>query len=144
MVHSLGGLSETTQSFLDNLIEGKRISNLGGISRKFTDYYKMLNKEEGVTVISARDLTAEQMKKVQKTLEETYAGTTFTVKYQVATLYPDRSYHSRRPPDILRQHIHGCLLAFPRQHGSQRVREVVYVITGTEHNTIYRKNTLSS
>lgn len=92
MIRSLSGLSETTQQFLDNLIDGKRVSDLGNISRKYTDYYKMLNKEEGVTIISARELNADQKKKVQKTLEETYAGTTFTVKYQVSHL-DSRSNH---------------------------------------------------
>lgn len=84
VLYKLGGsLSNTTKQFIETLIDGKRVSDLPSIAKKYTDYYKLLNKQEGVTVISARELTAEQKKKVQRTLEESYAGTTFTVKYDV-------------------------------------------------------------
>lgn len=79
-----GSFSATTNQFLNTLIEGKRISDLPNIAKKYQAYYRFLNKEEGATVVSARELTAEQKKKVQKTLEETYQGTTFTVRYQVS------------------------------------------------------------
>jgi F-type H+-transporting ATPase subunit O len=78
-----GTLDETTIQFLSTLIESKRISDLPAIAKKYDEYYKLLNKEEGATVISARELNAEQKKKVQRTLEETYKGTSFTIKYEV-------------------------------------------------------------
>lgn len=59
------------------------MSDLPAISAKFLEYYKMLNKEEGATIISARELTSEQKSRVQQTLEDTYKGTTFTVSYQI-------------------------------------------------------------
>ena len=76
-------LSKTTQQFLSTLVDNKRVTDLPRISNRFVEYFKLLNKEEGVTVISARELTADQRKRVQQTLEESYKGTTFTVKYQV-------------------------------------------------------------
>lgn len=76
-------LSKTTRQFINTLIENKRVTDLPRISSRFVEYFKLLNKEEGATVISARELTADQRKRVQQTLEESYRGTTFTVKYQV-------------------------------------------------------------
>jgi len=76
-------LAKTTRQFINTLIENKRVTDLPSISARFVEYFKLLNKEEGVTVISARELTADQRRRVQQTLEESYKGTTFTVKYQI-------------------------------------------------------------
>lgn len=76
-------LTKTSRQFINTLIDNKRVTDLPRISNRFVEYYKLLNKEEGVTVISARELNADQKKRVQQTLEESYKGTTFTVKYQI-------------------------------------------------------------
>lgn len=84
MLYKLGpNLDTLTKSFIENLIEGRRVPDLRSIANKFVEYYKLLNKEEGVTIISARELTSEQKERVKKTLEEAHSGTTFTIKYQV-------------------------------------------------------------
>jgi F-type H+-transporting ATPase subunit O len=38
------------------LIENKRLEHLPKIIQKYIDYYRILNKEEDITIISANDL----------------------------------------------------------------------------------------
>jgi F-type H+-transporting ATPase subunit O len=40
------------------LIENKRIEYLPKIAEKYMDYYRILNKEENITIISADELDA--------------------------------------------------------------------------------------
>jgi F0F1-type ATP synthase delta subunit len=76
-------LDQLTKQFIETLIDGRRVNDLHSIARKFVEYYKLLNKEEGVTIISARALSTEQKSRVKQTLEEAHSGTTFTIKYEV-------------------------------------------------------------
>lgn len=59
------------------------MTELPTIAKRFTDYYKLLNKEESVTVISAAELSESQKGKLADTLSSSNSGTKFTIKYQV-------------------------------------------------------------
>ncbi len=49
-----------TQNFLNTLIENGRTSYLLKIADKYIDYYRILNKEENITIISSKDLSTEE------------------------------------------------------------------------------------
>ena len=59
---------QLTWNFLNTLIENKRLSHLEKIISKYFDYYKILTKEENVTIISAKELNEAEkyllMKKI--------------------------------------------------------------------------------
>lgn len=52
--------NEITQNFLNTLVENQRIAFLEKVADKYINYYKVLNKEENIKIISAKELTAEQ------------------------------------------------------------------------------------
>ena len=54
---------------IDTLIENKRLDELPKVVEKFIDYYKILNKEENIRIISAYDLTIDDKKKVSEALK---------------------------------------------------------------------------
>lgn len=55
-----GSFDELTVNFLDAVIENKKVDDLETIVERFLTYYKMLNKEEAVTIVSAQELTDQQ------------------------------------------------------------------------------------
>jgi F0F1-type ATP synthase delta subunit len=52
-------LNEVTGRFLDVLIENKRLDALTKIADKYIDYYRILNKEETIRIISAEELSKD-------------------------------------------------------------------------------------
>ena len=50
---------------------------------KYVDYYRILNKEENITIISAEDLNNEDRESVRQSLEQANKGVNFTLKFQV-------------------------------------------------------------
>ena len=57
--------------------------NLPKIVKRYIHYYKLLNKEESVTIISAQELSEDQKDEVREALREAYSETTFNLKYDV-------------------------------------------------------------
>jgi len=47
------------------------------------DYYRILNKEENITIISAEELNNEDREKVRESLQQANKGVNFTLKFQV-------------------------------------------------------------
>lgn len=76
-------LNKVTQDFLDTLIENKRVQELPKVLDKYVDYYKILNKEENITIISAQELNENDKKRVVEALKTSQKGVTFTLKYKV-------------------------------------------------------------
>ena len=76
-------LNETTVKFLDTLIDNKRMDSLPKIISTYLGYYKLLNKEESVTIISANELSDERKSRLVDTLSKSKADTKFTIKYEV-------------------------------------------------------------
>lgn len=58
------GLEDISVNFLHTLIDSGRLSELGKISEKYQEYYKILNKEEDIRVISHKELTADEKARV--------------------------------------------------------------------------------
>ena len=54
-----GNLHDATNRFIDTLIENRRLESLIKIANRYTDYYKILNKEESIRIISASELSSE-------------------------------------------------------------------------------------
>ena len=50
---------------------------------KYVDYYRILNKEENITIISAEELNNEDREKVRESLQQANKGVNFTLKFQV-------------------------------------------------------------
>merc|ERR1719253_1313185 len=74
-------MNDLTIRFLNVLTENKRTNALQKIAETYLAYYKLLNKEEAVRVISASELNEDQKSRVLQTLQKTYEGLTFTMKY---------------------------------------------------------------
>jgi F0F1-type ATP synthase delta subunit len=49
-------------NFLNTLIENKRLEALTKVADKYIDYYRILNKEETIRIISAETLSADHKK----------------------------------------------------------------------------------
>jgi F-type H+-transporting ATPase subunit O len=65
------------------LIENKRVDTLEKCVEKYIEYYKILNKEENIRIISASDVSAEQKKKIEEALKKSNQGVTFKLTYEV-------------------------------------------------------------
>ena len=82
-VEQAAGLNDLTVQFLNTLIENKRVDLLPKILDKYVDYYRILNKEENITIISAEDLSNEDQERVRESLQQANKGVNFTLKFQV-------------------------------------------------------------
>jgi F-type H+-transporting ATPase subunit O len=82
-VEQAAGLNPLTVEFLHTLVENKRVDLLPKILDKYVDYYRILNKEENITIISAEDLSNEDRERVRESLQQANKGVTFTLKFQV-------------------------------------------------------------
>jgi F-type H+-transporting ATPase subunit O len=82
-VEQAAGLNPLTVEFLNTLVENKRVDLLPKILDKYVDYYRILNKEENITIISAEDLSNEDRERVRESLQQANKGVTFTLKFQV-------------------------------------------------------------
>jgi len=72
-----------TVEFLKTVVENKRLDSLPKVLDKYIEYYRVLNKEENITIISAFDLNEDDKKRVQDALKQSQKGVNFTLKYKV-------------------------------------------------------------
>lgn len=70
-------------SFLETLIDNRKLSLLPKIIAEFGEYFKALNKEEAVKVISAQPLSIAQRQAMENTLRQKLSNGTFTVEYEL-------------------------------------------------------------
>ncbi|EGR28242.1 ATP synthase delta subunit precursor, putative [Ichthyophthirius multifiliis] len=75
--------SEVTNNLLETLVENKRLDQLPKVAEKYIEYYRILNKQESITIISAKELNQEEKDKVEDGLKRGNQGVQFTVTYQV-------------------------------------------------------------
>ena len=68
---------------IDTLVENKRLDLLPKILDKYTEFYKILNREENISIISATELSTEDQEKVRAALKQANKGVNFTLKFQV-------------------------------------------------------------
>jgi len=74
---------QITVNFIQTLIDNKRLVDLPKIIEKYIDYYKILNKEENITIISAQELSEEDRTRVEQALQTKHQGVKFTIAFQV-------------------------------------------------------------
>lgn len=72
-----------SNSCIGTLIENKRLDLLPKILDKYIEYYKILNKEENITIITAEELGNEDREKVRSALQTANKGVNFTLKFEV-------------------------------------------------------------
>ena len=67
------------------LAENKRLNFISEIAEKYAKLYQEFNKEEKITIISAKELTADQQKQVVAALSANpqNEGKQFTIDYEV-------------------------------------------------------------
>lgn len=77
--------SDTTMKFLEVLAENKRLVYIREISEKYAKLYQEFNKEEKVTIISAKQLSEDQRSQILSALKANpqNAGKEFTVDYEI-------------------------------------------------------------
>jgi len=74
-------ITETSRKFLDTLIENKRLDLLPKIIERYQSYYKVLTKEEAITIISAEELSSSQADRVKEALTKAYPSVNFSLKF---------------------------------------------------------------
>ena len=77
--------SKVTMRFLEVLAENKRLVFIKEISNKYAKLYQELNKEEKVTIISAKELSGDQKAQILSALQANpqNEGKEFTVDYEI-------------------------------------------------------------
>ena len=83
---TLGGensFNKLTIDFLGTLIDNKRLDSLPKIVDKYIEFYKILNREENIRIISSSELEQADRDKVIEALKKSHPGVNFTVKYEV-------------------------------------------------------------
>ena len=77
--------SATTMRFLEVLAENKRLIFIREISEKYAKLYQEFNKEEKVTIISAKPLSEDQQNQILSALKANpqNEGKEFTVDYEI-------------------------------------------------------------
>ncbi len=81
----VGEIEELTTRFIEVLAENKRLNNLAKIADKYQKLYQELNKEEKMTIYSARELSSDQKNQVLAALKENPAneGKHFIIDFEV-------------------------------------------------------------
>lgn len=74
---------QITNNFIDTVIESGRLSDLPKIIQTYVKYCKILNKEEDIKVISAKELTPEERKQVIEAYKSGNPDVKFRVTYEV-------------------------------------------------------------
>ncbi|KAM3137461.1 hypothetical protein pb186bvf_010434 [Paramecium bursaria] len=77
------GFHELTLNFLESVIDNQRVQFLAKTADKYIEYYRILNKEENITIISAYELSEQEKQQVQASLKEQNENVSFTVAYKV-------------------------------------------------------------
>jgi len=75
--------NEVTKDFIDALIDNKRLDELPKILTKYIEYYRILSKEENITIISAYELKDADKDRVHAALKQSQKGVNFTLRYKV-------------------------------------------------------------
>ena len=77
--------SDVTLKFLEVLAENKRLVYISQIADRYSKLYQEFNKEEKVTIISAKELTDSQKSEVLSALKANpqNQGKEFTVEYEI-------------------------------------------------------------
>ena len=77
--------TETTMRFLTVLAENKRLGAIEAIATKYAKLYQEFNKEEKITIISAKELSSDQQASVVAALQANpqNEGKQFTIDYEV-------------------------------------------------------------
>lgn len=85
-------LEEISFNFLNTLIDAGRychgqfrLTDLPKIIEKYQEYYKILNKEEDIRIISAKELTPEERTRVVESVKKGKQGIQFKITYEVDT-----------------------------------------------------------
>ena len=68
-MNSVASFHPLTAKFLEVLAENKRLSFISGIADRYQKYYKALNREEKITVISAEPLSSGEQDEVLAALQ---------------------------------------------------------------------------
>ena len=50
---------------------------------KYIDYYRILNKEENIIIISATELSSGDRERVKEALKKSHAGVNFTLNFKL-------------------------------------------------------------
>ena len=74
---------ELTNNFLHTIIESGRLSDLEKIIETYISYCKILNKEEDIRIISAKELSAEEKEQVVNAYKKNKPDVRFKVTYEV-------------------------------------------------------------
>ena len=76
---------DTTLKFMTVLAENKRLNFISEIAEKYAKLYQEFNKEEKITIISAKELNADQKSQVLAALQANpqNEGKQFTIDYEV-------------------------------------------------------------
>jgi len=84
-VSSIAKFSKTTTTFLDLLAKNKRFMYFPVIAKKYMETYKLLSKEEKITIISASSLSNSEKDRVKEALYSNpeNEGKTFILEYSV-------------------------------------------------------------
>ena len=65
------------------MVDNKRVDLLPKIIEGYSSYYKILTKEEAITIISAEPLNSNQESQVEEALKKSHPGVNFTLKFEV-------------------------------------------------------------
>jgi len=82
-INKIAGLNTLTIDFLSTLIDNKRVDLLPKILDKYVEFYRILNKEENITIISAEELSNEERERVRDSLQKSNKGVNFTLKFEI-------------------------------------------------------------
>lgn len=82
-LYKQANLHDVTQKFITVLVDNKRVDLLPKIIEGYSSYYKILTKEEAITIISAEPLNSNQESQVEEALKKSHPGVNFTLKFEV-------------------------------------------------------------
>jgi len=80
---NIADLQPLTVDFFHTLIDNKRLDILPKILDKYVEYYRILNKEENITIITAEELSNQDRERVREALQQANKGVTFTLKFEL-------------------------------------------------------------
>jgi F0F1-type ATP synthase delta subunit len=85
LLESVGTFNPLTIKFLEILAENKRLTYISQICDKYVKYYKTLNKEEKIVIISSETLTSGEQGEVLSALKANplNAGKEFTLEFTI-------------------------------------------------------------
>lgn len=82
-VAKMASLNHLTVDFLHTLVQHKRLDILPKVLDKYAEFYRILNKEENIRIITAQELSSEDKERVGQALQTANKGVTFTLKFEI-------------------------------------------------------------